>query len=127
MDIGRWTAVGGRGLGWQVEKQPKWAPQLDIPALAAGGRLCPGLVSSVDASRVLITFRHQSESGLGMGWAKDLSNAVDPAQQKLWREQEDQMEWRLRKATPTKKAAHLDSHYSQAERRPEVFSLHVQS
>lgn len=45
-------------------------------------------------------------------------------------EQEGQMEglkWQLIKATPTKKAAHLDPHYNQAERRPRAFFLHVQS
>lgn len=52
-----------------------------------------------------------------MGWAKDLSRAM------LWTlhsrgpggEQEGQMEgleWQLIKATPTKKAAHQDPHYS---------------
>lgn len=45
-------------------------------------------------------------------------------------EQEGQMEgleWQLIKATSTKKAAHLDPHYNQAERRPRAFSLHAQS
>lgn len=37
------------------------------------------------------------------------------------------LEWQLIKATPTKKATHLDPHYNQAERRPRAFSLHVQS
>lgn len=31
---------------------------------------------SVDAPQVLVTFRHQSECGQGLGWAKDLSAAM---------------------------------------------------